>query len=297
MLPAIIGIGAGVSALSGLVGYLRENGKEEEAQRIMELAGREYNNISLPVLTEIANEVLGPSAFEQIKVSPEFKAAQIKALDDMSQIEESGGLALEDRANLNRVRNQVAQSNSARDASIIDNMQARGIAGSGAELATRLASNQAAANQENQAGLDIAAAARKRRFDAIRERAGMAGSMRSQDFDEQSRVAQAKDARDAFNFGARRDATRYNNSLRQQQFGNSTALADRKYGVAQDRAGALRRQGQRQGQVIAGVGGALGRGMSVYGSQAGGTQYAGLDPNTEVSAPTMLSEEDEYYGK
>lgn len=297
MLPAAIAIGAGVSALSGLIGFLQESGREKEAQEILARAGREYDNISLPRLKELADEVLGPSAFDQIRGTPEFKAAQLNSLDKMSEIEAGGGFNAEDNANINRVRNGAAQADSSRQASILENMQARGIAGGGSELAARLASNQNASNMENQAGLDVAASKRKRYFDAVRERAGMAGQMRNQEFGEQSDIARAKDARDVFNYGARRDATQYNNSLEQQQFGNRTNLADRRYSVARDRANALRGQGQREGQVIAGVGGAIGGGLSTFGAQMGGTQYGsqntGLDPKTEVSEPRMMTKQDE----
>lgn len=300
MLPAIMVAGAGISALSGLIGYLQEQGKEEEAQRILEEAGRDYDNMSLPRLTEIANSVLGPSAFEQIRGTPEFRAAQVNALDKMGELEEGGGFNLEDKANLNKIRNNVAQANSGRQAAIMESMQARGVAGSGSELAMRLSANQDSANQENQAGLDVAASARKRYFDAIRERAGMAGSMRSQEFGEQSDIARAKDARDVFNYGAARQATEYNNGLRQQNFGNNMQLTDRRYGVAQDRAGMLRNQGQRQAQTIAGVGGAIGGGLSTFGSQYGTQPQAGLSPDTDVTPPVMMNkqkEEDEYEWK
>lgn len=303
MLPALIGIGAGVSALSGLVGYLQENGKEEEAQRILAEAGRDYENMSLPRLQEISARVLGPTAFEQIRQSPEFRAAQISALDKLGEMEEGGGFNLEDKANLNRIRNSTAQANSSRQAAIQENMQARGIGGSGSELAMRLASAQGAANQENQSGLDVAASARNRYFQAVRERAGMAGQMRGQEFDEQSQLAQARDARDIFNYGAQRQNEQYNNNLRQQQFGNNMQLTDRRYGVAQDRAGALRNQGQRQGQMVAGVGNAIGGGLATFGGQMGGTQYQqpGLDPNTDVTPPKMMTkqqeDEEELYGK
>lgn len=304
MLPAIA-IGAGVSALSGLIGYLQESGRNEEAQAILERAGKDYENMSLPRLQELANEVLGPSAFEQIRTTPEFKAAQISALDKMSELEQGGGFNLEDRANLNSVRNSTAQADSARQAGILENAQARGIAGSGSELAARLSSAQNSANMENQAGLDIAASARKRYFDAVRARGDMAGNMREQDFGEQSAIARAKDARDVFNYGARRDTTRYNNDLRQNQFGNNMSLTDRRYSVARDRANALTGQGQREGQMIAGVGGAIGGGLANYGAQTmGGTQYGsqntGLDPKTEVSEPRMMTkqkEDDEYEWK
>ena len=305
MLPALIGIGAGVSALSGLVGFLQENGREEEAQRILAEAGRDYDNMSLPRLQEISARVLGPTAFEQIRQTPEFRSAQINALDKLGEMEQGGGFNLEDKANLNRVRNGVAQADSSRQAAIEENMQARGIAGGGSELAMRLASSQNASNQENQAGLDIAASARNRYFQAVRERAGLAGQMRGQEFDEQSQIAQAKDARDVFNYGAQRQNEQYNNSLRQQQFGNNMQLTDRRYGVAQDRAGAIRNQGQRQGQVIAGVGNAVGGGLSNFGAQMGGTQYGsgqqGLDPNTNVRPPVRMNsqqeDEEELYGK
>lgn len=291
---ALMAGGAGTQVLGGLVGFLVENGREKEAKEIMARARQNYDNLSVPKLQEIAAEVLGPTELAQIQTNPAYRAAQDDALNKLLEMEEGGGFNLEDRAALNRIQNQIARQEQAQRQQITEQMNARGVAGSGAELAMQLGNAQAAADRAQQSGLDVAAQAQRRYFDAIRGRADLAGQLRSQDWGEQSEVARAQDEINRFNWGRRFDVQQYNNNLRQQQYQNQVARADRQYGMARDEADALRNRGRREGQVISGVGGAIGGGMQQYGAMraggAGGSQYAAQYPDFE--APVPMSEDD-----
>lgn len=262
MVPlTMMAIGMGVSALSGLVGYLVESGREAEAEAIMERARGLYDNITPAQLNDIAAEVLGPSEFSKIRVDPRYEQAQNEALAKMEEMEEGGGFTLEDTANLNRVQNQLARNEMASRQAILENMRSRGVAGSGAELAMELSASQANADRAQQAGLDVAAQAQRRYFDAIRGRGDFASQMRSQAWNEQAAAASAQDAINRFNMGHRFDVARYNNDMAQQRYNNEMALRDRRYGMERDRADAKRQSGQRQSETIGGVGGAVGGGF------------------------------------
>ena len=279
----------GSQVLSGVLGYLVEQGRIDEANGILQQARDQYGNISLPKLQQAAAEVLGPSHLSQIQQDPALRSAQLNALSKFKQMEDGGGFTAEDRANLNRIQNQAAQAESAQRAALTEQMNARGIGGSGAELAMQLANSQAAANRSNQAGLDVAGQAQQRYFDAIRGRSTLAGQMRAQDWSQQAQAASAQDAIDRFNLGNRFQVAQYNNSLAQQQYANQLGQADRRYGMARDQAAAIRGDGQRAGQAIAGAGQQAGNAIFSYGmyqqgqgqgqprtqpAQQAGTQYS-----------------------
>lgn len=258
-------VGAAVSVGGAVLSYLTGEGKTREAEAVINAARDEYGRIQPEKLEEAAISVLGPTEMAKIQADPKFKAAQEQGLAQMEEMQAGGGFNNEDRANLNRIRNETARRNTSRNALLREEMQARGIGGSGAELAMRQADNQAAAERESQAGLDTAAQAQKRYFDAIRERTRMAGDMRAQDFGEQAAKAQAQDRINQYNQAFQFDQARYNNDIRQKNYANQVGAAERRYGMAQDRANLIAGQGARSSQMIGGVASNLGNAAYSFG--------------------------------
>lgn len=230
MWGAIIG---GLVEMGGnIIGQLISEGKVKEAEDLLYRAAKDNVPLDPPSLNEYAMQVLGDSEFKKIMGDPSLREAQMHALDKMREIEDAGGLTLEDKAVLNKQLNETARRESGQRQLITEQMNARGTGGSGAELAMQLANAQGAADRNNQAGLDVAGMAQKRYFDAIRARGQMAGDLRGQDFNEASSVAHAQDMRDQFN-----NSERYRRSMANWEGRNEAGQA--RYLRAQDRANIL----------------------------------------------------------
>lgn len=145
--------------------------------------------------------VVGDTSFKDISIDPRLKDSQYSALAALDEIVKGGGLNAQDRAALSRIQGEAAQADRGRREAILQNLGARGMSGSGMELLSQLQSSQAATDRESQAGLDIAGMAQQRALDAIMQQGNLAGGMRSQDFGEQAKLAEARDIIARFNTG------------------------------------------------------------------------------------------------
>lgn len=139
------------------------------------------------------------SAMEGITLDPALKQKQMASLAALEELAANGGMMASDEANLNRIRNEeLASARGAREA-IINNANARGMGGSGLELASQLMNQQEGANRTAQRDMDIAAQAQDRALQAIMQGGQMAGDVRNQDFNQAAQVAGAQDAIAKFN--------------------------------------------------------------------------------------------------
>jgi hypothetical protein len=158
---------------------------------------------------------LGPSAMEGITADPRLKDAQMGALESMQQFTEAG-LTDAEKAQQMMMQRSVAGEAQARDKSILQSMAERGVGGSGMELAQRLSSSQAGAERRAMAQAQLSGQAQQRALQAITQGAGMAGSIRGQEFGEQAQTAQSADAIARFNAAQRAQIEGANLSSQQQ---------------------------------------------------------------------------------
>jgi hypothetical protein len=164
-------------------------------------------------------------------------------------------MTLRDKANLEDIiSRQAAEERGARDA-IMQNQRAMGRGGSGMELASKLMAQQGGATRAAQQGLDVAATAQERALQAIMQGGQMAGGMREQEFGEQARIAEAKDALARFN-AANLQATEEANvgrrmAAKAQNLAEAQRIADQNVALAGEerkiRAGA--RQAQYENEM------------------------------------------------
>src|SRR5574343_450369 len=182
---------------------------------------------------------LGPSTMEGISTDPAMRAAQMKALQRMQEIGDKG-YTIEEEAAMNRMQSQNAQADRSRREAIQQNMQARGMADSGASLAMQLASNQAANQDNSQQSQDIAANAQRRALQAMAQSGSMAGNMRQQEFGEKGDIARARDAVNQFNTTNAVNVQERNNqgqnNFTQQQFQNNAKIAELGYNQNSNKA-------------------------------------------------------------
>lgn len=238
-----------------------------------------------PVLQKaIAQE---PTEFKNIVTDAKQKAAQTKALSQLEEIGEEGGLRLQDKAALQDAQMDAQVAERSNREGIAADMARRGLGGSGFEVAAKLAGQQGGADRAANSSLKVAAMAQQRALDAIQGAGDLATKYRTQDFGEQGEKATAADRINAFNTANLRDVNAantglanraqemnlaskqdianrnvetqnkqqmYNSGLAQQQFENQlkrTAGATGQYGnVAQ----AQMQQGQAQGNAFTNVG-------------------------------------------
>ena len=176
------------------------------------------------------------SQFEQIQTDPRLQQAQSEALAGL-QSRADQGLTPEEMAEINALRRGTAQQAAARDASILQSMEQRGMGGSGAELMSRLASSQAAAQQASIDSENQAALIAQRKLEALQQLGAMAGSQQAQQFGQKAQQASAADTIaqlnqaakyniQSSNVGAQRQAQLAQQELRQQLEGQRASTAN-----------------------------------------------------------------------
>jgi len=231
-------IGAGISAIGGLLGNLFGSSERDAAERERKANLERIMGISLPTFEEQEIELermrsageLTPemedaisqeaSKMEGVSADPRLQDTQYKVLDRLSKQGEEG-LTAEDRAALNQVRREGARDQQSTQQSILAQMGARGAGGAGAELAAQLSSSQAGADRGSQESDRLAAMAQQRALQALSQSGTMATGMRGQEFGEKSDIARAQDEITRFNTANRQNVQQRNVASRNNaQAGN-----------------------------------------------------------------------------
>lgn len=216
MIPALIGAQVGTQVLGGLIGGIASRGDSDKQQAAIDDAYRILANIGYPPETakelilqqykeagqltpELEQQVdVGHSKVSQIQEDPKLKEAQTQALQLLKSRSQTG-VGPEDRAAINQMRQQLATDQEGKRQQILQNMQQRGMGGSGAELIAQLNESQGSANQASAKGDDISALASQRALEALSNYGKMAGDVRTQDFSNASKMAGAEDDFQKFN--------------------------------------------------------------------------------------------------
>lgn len=218
------------------------------------------------------------SALAGVSVDPRMKNAQMRALEELSGLSQTG-LGAEDRAAFNQLQRQSAAQAQAEQAQVLQNAAARGTLDSGTTLMAQLLAGQSAANRSQQGGEQLAAQAAQARRQALGQYADMSSNMANQDFGQKAQVANAKDAIAQFNAQNRQGAGQfnltnqqnianqkasnanqqeiYNKQLIQQKFQNDMSKATGVAGQQNNLAGIYSQQGQNAAQGQAQLMGSL----------------------------------------
>lgn len=141
---------------------------------------------------QMMNRDLGQTAFAGVQADPAMIAAQQRALGQTEQVAREGYTDV-DRAAMNQQLNDVARYEQSQRASLAADARARGVTGSGVDIASQLAAQQSGADRAMQTGTDMALAGRDRSYRANQDAGALAGQMRGQGFGEQAQVAGATD--------------------------------------------------------------------------------------------------------
>lgn len=188
---------AGGTLLSGVaqaVGYYLNRNEPEKARQAIEAAVAEYGPEAYGI---IERELGGPSALEGLRaeaISPEAVAAQRNALARLQQVTERG-YTPEEEAAIRQIQAETAATAASQRAATQEAFARRGIQGGGAERVAAFQGAQAAANRAAQQGLDVAAQAQRRAFQAMQAQGALGGQMRQQAYGEAERRAMANEER------------------------------------------------------------------------------------------------------
>lgn len=269
-------------------------GLPPEQARPLLLEEIQRQGLYTPELEEAVN--LQESKVAQIQEDPNLRQQQVKALELISQRTDEG-LTAEDRLAFNQAQLAADQAAKAKEASILQEMAARGQAGGGNELIARLQAGQSSANRLASQGDEVAAASVANKLAALTQLANQSGQLRSQDFNVEQTKADADDriarfnieqsiARQRQNVGAKNQAQLANLSeaqriadtnvnlrnqeqlrrrqAEQQDFQNRQNLTAMKSNARLGQASQLNQQAQGTAQTAAGIGQAIAGAGSAY---------------------------------
>jgi hypothetical protein len=327
-------IDAGASLLGDIFGGLFSSDAEKEAAKKQQQALQQILGLSAPELRDLQLEMqaeagrlspeaegvvgLGPSRMEGVQADPALRSQQMQALSSLSDLGRTG-MTAEERGELNRARLMAARDQQARQQAILQSRQARGMGGSGDELAAQLLASQAGAEQASQEGDRLAAQAQNRALQAISQAGNLAGNLRSQDVGEQSDKARAADIIAQFNaanqqsvgsrnVSARNEAERMNLqnlqnimnqnvgtrnaqqefnrvNLVQKRFENQRQLAEMKAKALSGAAGQDKESAQNTRDSWSGIGKGVGGIIGAFGNSA---KNAPLKTNVDEETASPL---------
>lgn len=210
---AVTGIAKGVGSL--LSGLIDRKPSEEEVQ--MDRLYQEQLALGVPpaealnlvysqyksagkLTPQLENTIMqADSEMKKVATSdPALQAEQRKAIAGLSRMADEG-LTLEDRASLEQALSAADQQRAGAEGAIMNNMQARGVAGAGAELAQRQMAADKSADASRNVALETAARAAAARREAILNLRREAGTMEEAQYGRDAGVARSQDAVNQFN--------------------------------------------------------------------------------------------------
>jgi hypothetical protein len=310
--------------IGGVIGQMASAGDRAAAEKAMQEAQAIIDSVGAPpdlsrqiildkfeqagVLTPQLEQAvsIGTSKVSEMQVDPATRQAQMEALQTMQQMGRTG-LGAEDRAALAQIRDQVQRDAEAKRQQIVQQMQARGQGGAGAELAASLAASQEGSQRASEEGLRVGAQAQARALQALAQAGTLGGNIRGQDIGLENLKSSAADEFQKFdvqnainrqqrNVGSQNQAQQFNIGRQQQVSDANIAAANaekarqqearRQYwqdqlNYAQARAGArtgaqnfYTNRAANTASSWAGMGTAAGQGLGAagqYSSKSGGS--------------------------
>lgn len=313
-MAGLFGGSAGKKQMKEANALMRRNIERLEAIGVPTLEAQQIALTNPEFVDLLEAEQMGASALEGVQEDPRLRQAQLQALSEMTELGQQG-LGAEDRAAFNELRRQAAGQAQAQKESVLQQMQERGMADSGASLVAQLAAGQQAADRMSAEGDRLAAQAAAARRQALGQQSDMATRMSQNQLALAGQKASAADAIRQFNtqsrqqtnlanvdyqrqLAAQRAATAnqqelYNKGLIQQRFQNEMAKATGVAGQQANLAGSLMQQGaaaqqaqQAQTGALIGLAGTIGGAVlgGPAGAAVGGKVAGAVAPQTTNSA-------------
>lgn len=263
---------------SGLGAYFGDQMSRGDLDKILQYLQAQYDDTS-----KLDPSQLGKTAFDS--ADPATRAAQMKALNQLAGISDAQGLDPMARAANAASERQAAGYEQSQRGAINQDMQARGMGGSGAEMASLLQAQQSGANRVATADQQNAATAQQRQMAAIEGAGQLAGGIRGQDYQKAGAEDSAKEKawkaaldRLAAMGHARGDMANFYAADRANTIGTQQALAGGIWGGL----------GGIGDAAIGGVTGGASKGLSANdGSGSSGMAPVSPMPNYSQGYPTV----------
>lgn len=244
---------------AGLGSYIGYQNTGDDRQKILDYLNQINAN----------SDTLGASNFENLSTDPTTRASQMAALQRLSGLVSGGGndaTTMAELANANRSANSNEQ---AQRQALQQNLAARGLGGSGAEVSGLIAAQQGGANRGAQMSQQAASDAAQRYTAAINSQGQLAGSIRGQDYGQAADKARAMDAAALNKFNAKSQALKglsdyYGNDMN-AQIGAASGL----------------------GRAAGGTVGAAADAIAAYYTGGASLAAEGAIPSAGTSAPTQ----------
>jgi len=307
----------GLGTIGGIVGMIASQGSQNQAQAAQQAALAGILGINVPTVaqeqvsptTESVQGTLNPNmqstaqignnAMAGISTDPRLAQAQMGALSSLQQQGQAGFTSAQLAALQNANQQAAGQAQSANSATL-QNMAARGMGGSGAELAARLSNSQNAANLANTQGNQLAGQAQQNALAATAASGQLGGQMQQTQFGQQSQVAAAQNAINQFNTANQQNVIGQNttaqNTAQSANLANAQNVANTNVGTQNQAAyynsGLYQQQYQDQLAQASAAAGQQNNISKYYQGQAANTagMYAGIGAglqNQATSAATM----------
>lgn len=243
--------------IGGLIAQAVSAGDQDKANQLRAYAQSMYGPDALNQLNAVQSQSMGPSAMGGVNADPQAVEMQREALRGLQEGANTRGLTAAEQADFDQAQNEAGQYEAGQRGAIIDNANARGIGGSGFELASRLAAEQGGAMRASQAAQQAAAAAARRQALAQMQLGQQAGQFREQGFGEGAQKAQAADAVSRFN-------TQNSNDFAKWRYGQQADIRNHAYDAAQTRADQYSQNAQNTRDAFTGAGSTAGAGLDWY---------------------------------
>jgi hypothetical protein len=178
---------------AALVGSILAQGmNDSDTAKALRDAVKQYKPEALAQVDEYLKQPLAISSVRAENEAPEAVAAQRNALRQLQQVSEQG-YTPEEEAAIRQIQSETAATAASQRAATQEAFARRGISGGGAERVAAFQAASQAANRAGQQGLDVAAQAQRRAFQAMQAQGNLGTNVRGQAYGEAERRAQASD--------------------------------------------------------------------------------------------------------
>lgn len=243
----------GGSVISGMMGQQAASEAEAQAMQARQQALTNYLAVHVPDPAEqkaiyqkyMSTGQLDPqmeqavnqeaTKLASINLDPSSREAEMQALSKLQQISAEGGLDAQAKQKEYEAMNTANANEAGQQGAIMQNFAARGIGGSGAQLAAELSADQGSANRAASQGQQSASDAEQRALSALTQSASLGSSINNQDYNQAAQKAQAQDAINRFNTQNQQSVNNTNtgifNTAQTTNLANQQSLANKNIDV------------------------------------------------------------------
>lgn len=207
----------GGSLISGMMGQQAAAGAEAQAMQARQQALTNYLAVHVPDPAQqkaiyqkyMSTGQLDPqmeqavnqeaTRLASINLDPSSREAELNALTKLQQVSDAGGLDAQAKEKEYQAINTSNANEAGQQGAIMQNFAARGVGGSGAQLAAALSADQGSANRGATAGMQSASDAEQRALQALTQSGQIGATLNNQDYKQASDAAAAQDAINRFN--------------------------------------------------------------------------------------------------